>query len=99
MSFVAALLVLMWGWSSDRTVASKVTRDGSYARLGAHGFYWTATEINRSTAWFYNFGKGSALLNHHDGEKERAFGVRCVRPPVRILPQEAQLFRHFLDLR
>ena len=34
--------------------------DGQYARLDAHGFYWTATEGDSSTAWFYNFAKGSA---------------------------------------
>jgi hypothetical protein len=29
---------------------------------------------------FYNFGKGStALYRQLDGEKERAFAVRCVR--------------------
>lgn len=55
--------------------------DGSqYARLDAHGFYWTATETGPLTAWFYNFGKGQLSLGRHDdGEKQRAFSVRCVR--------------------
>jgi uncharacterized protein (TIGR02145 family) len=54
--------------------------DGQYARLDAHGFYWTATESDRGMAWFYNFGKGGqALGRHSDGEKQRAFSVRCVR--------------------
>jgi uncharacterized protein (TIGR02145 family) len=54
--------------------------DGQYARLEAHGFYWTATESNGANAWFYNFGKGAqALGRHSDGEKQRAFSVRCVR--------------------
>jgi uncharacterized protein (TIGR02145 family) len=53
---------------------------GNYARLDAHGFYWTATETGTGTAWFYNFGKGSGMLNrHNDGEKSRAFSVRCVK--------------------
>ena len=53
--------------------------DGSFARLEAHGFYWTTTG-NDSTAWFANFGKGSqALYQQTDGEKERAFAVRCVK--------------------
>jgi uncharacterized protein (TIGR02145 family) len=53
---------------------------GEYARLEAHGFYWTATESDSSHAWFYNLGKGALILNRHaDGEKERAFAVRCVR--------------------
>ena len=53
---------------------------GEYARLDAHGFYWTASESDSSHAWFYNLGKGGLILNRHpDGEKERAFAVRCVR--------------------
>ena len=54
--------------------------DGTYARLEAHGFYWTATEQNDSTAWFANFAKGSQSLYHQpDGEKPWAFSVRCVK--------------------
>lgn len=56
------------------------TLDGHYARLNAHGFYWTASENGAATAWFYNFGKGMQALNRHsDAEKQRAFSVRCVR--------------------
>ncbi len=54
--------------------------DGQYARLDAHGFYWTASESGATIAWLYNFGKGMQALNRHkDGEKQRAFSVRCVR--------------------
>jgi len=54
--------------------------DGQYARLEAHGFYWTASESGAGSAWFYNLGKGGLILNHHnDGEKVRAFAVRCIR--------------------
>lgn len=53
--------------------------DGSYARLEAHGFYWTTTQ-DSSNAWFANFGKGSQALYHQDGgEKARAFAVRCMK--------------------
>jgi uncharacterized protein (TIGR02145 family) len=53
--------------------------DGEYSRLEAHGFYWTASENDPRSAWFYNFGKGGLALNRHgDGEKQRAFSVRCV---------------------
>ena len=55
-------------------------RDGVYRRLGAHGFYWTATETSDSTAWLYNFGNGRKSLNRHkDGEKSNAYAVRCVK--------------------
>jgi uncharacterized protein (TIGR02145 family) len=51
-----------------------------YARLEAHGFYWTASASDSATAWFYNFGRGGqSLYRHSDGEKQRAFSVRCVR--------------------
>jgi uncharacterized protein (TIGR02145 family) len=54
--------------------------DGQYARLEAHGFYWTASESDSASAWFYNLGRGGLILNRHsDGEKQRALSVRCVR--------------------
>ena len=54
--------------------------DGRYARLEAHGFYWTASESGPASAWLYNLSRGGLILNRHsDGEKERAFSVRCVR--------------------
>ena len=54
--------------------------DGQYARLEAHGFYWTASEIDPASGWFYNFGRGGQALHRQDGgEKQSAFSVRCVR--------------------
>lgn len=53
--------------------------NGNYERLEAHGFYWTSTEYDSSGAWFYNFGKGSTLLNRHTGDKKRAVSVRCIK--------------------
>ena len=54
--------------------------DSRYARLEAHGFYWTATEGDNNWAWSFNFAKGSqALFMQSGGEKPRAFSVRCVR--------------------
>ena len=53
--------------------------DGQYARLNAHGFYWTASESGPGSAWLYNFGQAHILDRHNDGEKRRAFSVRCVR--------------------
>jgi len=53
--------------------------DGTFGRLEAHGFYWTATEVDAGTAVFYNFGKGQLKLHRQgEGEKARAFSVRCV---------------------
>lgn len=54
--------------------------DEKYVRLEAHGFYWTASEIDSASAWFYNFGRGGqALHRQNGGEKQGAFSVRCVR--------------------
>jgi uncharacterized protein (TIGR02145 family) len=56
------------------------SEDGQYARLQAHGFYWTASETDPASGWFYNFGRsGQALHRQSGGEKQRAFSVRCVR--------------------
>jgi uncharacterized protein (TIGR02145 family) len=53
---------------------------GQYARLEAHGFYWTASESDPASGWFYNFGLGGqALHRQRGGEKQTAFSVRCVR--------------------
>ena len=55
-------------------------KSGEYARLEAHGFFWTATESDPAKAWFYNLGKGLSAVNRHpDGEKEGGFSVRCIR--------------------
>jgi uncharacterized protein (TIGR02145 family) len=54
--------------------------DGQYARLEAHGFYWTASESDQASGWFYNFGRGGqALHRQNGGEKQSAFSVRCVK--------------------
>ena len=54
--------------------------ENQYARVEAHGFYWTATATDRTTAWFANFAKGSqALYLQNDGGKARAFSVRCMK--------------------
>ena len=56
------------------------SEDGQYARLEAHGFYWTASQIDPGSAWNYNFGRGGKALHRQDGgAKQSAFSVRCVR--------------------
>jgi uncharacterized protein (TIGR02145 family) len=53
--------------------------NGGYKRKDAHGFYWTASEISQNTAWFYNLGTGGEMVTRHEGEKDRALSVRCIR--------------------
>jgi uncharacterized protein (TIGR02145 family) len=54
--------------------------DGQYARLEAHGIYWTASDNDSTTAPFYNFGRNGQAVNRHlMGQKQMAVSVRCVR--------------------
>ena len=56
--------------------------DGKYARLEAHGFYWTASDSDPINVWYYNFGKGGGAFHRQSGgEKQGAFSVRCLRTP------------------
>lgn len=58
----------------------RTDKSGEYLRLDAHGFYWSSTENGPDRAWFYNFGKGGQSFGvHENGEKLRAFSVRCVK--------------------
>ena len=72
--------LLSGGRSGFNAVLGGNRSDGRYARLEAHGFYWTASANDPATAPFYNFGKnGGALHRQPQGEKEMAISVRCVR--------------------
>jgi uncharacterized protein (TIGR02145 family) len=54
--------------------------EGQYARLEAHGLYWTALANDPATAPYYNFGQnGGALHRQPQGEKQMAISVRCIR--------------------
>lgn len=78
----AAYVALLDGGTSQFNAVLSGGSDpvSGYKGLDHHGFYWTSTETNDSTAWFANFGKGrSALYLQNDGEKFRAFAVRCVK--------------------
>jgi uncharacterized protein (TIGR02145 family) len=53
--------------------------DHEYARLEAHGFYWSTSEESPTAARYLNFGKGSgAVYDQNGGEKTEAYSVRCV---------------------
>ena len=78
----AAYKALLIGGSSgfNAVLGGGRSDDGQYARLEAHGFYWTASESDSASACFYNFGKGGLALHRQSGgEKQRAFSVRCIR--------------------
>jgi uncharacterized protein (TIGR02145 family) len=78
----AAYKELLIGGSSgfNAVLGGGRSQDGEYARLNAHGFYWTASESGAAGAWYYNFAQGGlALHRQSEGERQRAFSVRCVR--------------------
>lgn len=78
----AAYKTLLTGGSSkfNAVLGGGRADDGEYARLGAHGFYWTASEDGPASAFFYNFAKSKLALHRQDGgEKQRAFSVRCIK--------------------
>jgi len=68
------------GTSGFNAVLGGNRSDGQYARVEAHGFYWTASDNDPRTAPFYNFGQnGQALHRQPGGDKRMAISVRCVR--------------------
>jgi uncharacterized protein (TIGR02145 family) len=78
----AAYRALMAGGGSgfEAVLGGGRSDDGKYARLEAHGFYWTATQMDSTNAWFYNFGKGGQAFHRQDGgAKGSAFSVRCLK--------------------
>lgn len=77
-----AYKTLLAGGSSgfNAVLGGNRSSDSEYARLEAHGFYWTASEIDQATGWFYNFARGGQALHRQSGgEKQAAFSVRCIR--------------------
>jgi uncharacterized protein (TIGR02145 family) len=78
----AAYVALLAGGSSGfgALLGGGRSEDGKYARLEAHGFYWTASESDTASGVFYNFGRGGQGLHRQSGgDKQSAFSVRCVR--------------------
>jgi len=78
----AAYKALLAGGSSgfNAMLGGGRTDDGQYARGEAHGFYWTASESDPASGWFYNFGRGGQALHRQSGfEKQSALSVRCVK--------------------
>jgi uncharacterized protein (TIGR02145 family) len=72
--------LLKGGRSGFDAVLGGNRSDGQYARLEAHGFYWTSSENDSTSAPYYNFGQnGGALHRQPDGGKQMAISVRCIR--------------------
>ena len=78
----AAYAALLIGGASgfNAVLGGNRELDGKYARSDAHGFYWTASENDRLSAPFCNFGKGGQALHRQpNGQKQMAISVRCIK--------------------
>jgi uncharacterized protein (TIGR02145 family) len=77
----AAYVALISGGASGFNAVLGGNRTaGEYARLEAHGFYWTASDNDPDSAPYYNFGRnGGALHRQPQGEKQMAISVRCIK--------------------
>jgi uncharacterized protein (TIGR02145 family) len=53
--------------------------DGSFARIDAHGLYWTSSTSESGGHYFYNFGRQRFLNRHSGGNPQMALSVRCIR--------------------
>lgn len=71
--------LLAGGQSNLEMLLGGGRQDRKYARMEAHGFYWSTTEESQTTARFLNLGKGSGAAYDQDGgDKTSAYSVRCV---------------------
>ena len=54
--------------------------NGDFSSIGNYGFWWSATEINASSAYYRGLGyDGSHLGSYGDGGKSCGFSVRLLR--------------------
>lgn len=51
----------------------------NYCVIGAHAFYWTATEHGNSFAWFRQMYDGGKQIFRRYRDKSWGFSVRCVK--------------------
>ena len=72
--------LLRGGRSGFNAVLGGNRSAGQYARLEAHGLYWTASDNDPASAPYYNVGRGGGAFHRQpQGEKQMALSVRCIR--------------------
>jgi len=76
----AAYRELLVGGGSGLEMRLGGGRQGNgYARLEAHGFYWSTSEDLPVSVRLLNFAKGrGAVFDQDGGNKADAYSVRCV---------------------
>lgn len=58
---------------------ARYVKISGFGSKGSAGFWWTATEINSSTAWSRFMSYSNAKLSYYSNEKNKGFSVRCVK--------------------
>ncbi|MFA7315088.1 MAG: FISUMP domain-containing protein, partial [Candidatus Magasanikbacteria bacterium] len=54
--------------------------DNSFVYLGTRGYFWSASEVSASTAWFHILSSSDArVYNYYDLTKVYGFSVRCLK--------------------
>ncbi len=53
--------------------------DGSINSLGRNGFWWTATQNDALSAWYWYLGFDFESVARYDYNKENGFSVRCIK--------------------
>ncbi len=52
--------------------------DGDFNSLGSYGYWWSATALGSTTAWYRRLDYNNTVVNRNDGDKGYGFSVRCV---------------------
>lgn len=66
-------------WNNYYTVARSLTQISGATQLQTAYYYWSSTEFGISSAWYFNFGNGTANDFGYYGVKGDSFHVRAVR--------------------
>jgi len=53
--------------------------NGSYTNMGSNGYFWSATELHSSTAWYRELSYYSSDVARDLYNKKNGFSVRCVK--------------------
>jgi uncharacterized protein (TIGR02145 family) len=53
--------------------------NGTFVYIGISGYWWSATELNASNAWYRSMSTYFSNVDRHNLYKEWGFSVRCVR--------------------
>jgi uncharacterized protein (TIGR02145 family) len=53
--------------------------DGTFDYIGSNSYWWSATEIDGTTAWYRRLDYSNSSLNRYGSYMKNGFSVRCLR--------------------